>query len=99
MSGVLGPNDPTEQDIFDDVYRLVMLGVMRERDALQETTEVGVAGPAFFKEEEDNALMYLLKQNPQVVADAYVGLVRRYVELEFQAEKLRRQIDEQEDDE
>ena len=96
MSGVLGPNDPTEQDIFDEVYRLMMLGVMSEQDADEEAAEKGFSSR--FAEEENDAVAYLLKQHPHVVLDAYVQLMRRYVALEVEHGRLRRQIDAQEDD-
>jgi len=73
--------EPIEQSVFNEVHRLVMLEIMADRDSVEEAREEGVS--ARFTDEENEAWAYLIDQNKDVVAEAYLYLMHRYVELEL----------------
>jgi hypothetical protein len=79
--------EPIERSVFNEVRRLVMLEVMADRESVEETREEGVSARSTDAENEAWAhLTHLIEQDPHVVADAYLYLMHRYVELELSSE-------------
>ena len=79
--------EPIERSVFNKVRRLVRLEVMADRESVEETREEGVSARSTDAENEAWAhLTHLIEQDPHVVADAYLYLMHRYVELELSSE-------------
>ena len=76
--------EPIERSVFNEVHRLVMLEVMADRESVEEAREAGVS--ARLTDAENEAWAHLIEQDPHVVADAYLYLMHRYVELELSSE-------------
>jgi len=82
--------EPIERSVFNEVHRLVMLEVMADRESVEEPREEDVS--ARFTDEENEAWAYLIEQHKDVVAEAYLYLMHRYVELELISSEPPREV-------
>jgi hypothetical protein len=71
-----------EEDIFEHVHVLMLAEIMREREALKEALESDDGIYGFTPEEENMALRYLLECDSSIVAEAYIDLMKIFIESE-----------------
>jgi hypothetical protein len=81
----LGQSMRAEEEIFDEVHRLMLASVMEERGALEEAVSRGFSSSTL--PEENEALRYLLGQRHDDVAESYIYLMKLFVAHEVMGDQ------------